>query len=95
MCSRHSSTHLTLRTTVHPTPRHPPHTPRPEAVIHFAGYKAVAESMEKPLKYYKNNMESTMVLLEVMEKYACKMVRCAGLRPRLVWGGVGFGCSSL
>lgn len=47
---------------------------KPEAVIHFAGYKAVAESMEKPLKYYKNNMESTMVLLEVMEKYACKML---------------------
>lgn len=38
-------------------------------VIHFAGYKAVAESVAKPLKYYHNNLFSTIILLELMEKY--------------------------
>ena len=40
-----------------------------EAVIHFAGYKAVGESVEKPLMYYRNNIDSTLTLLEVMEEY--------------------------
>ena len=40
-----------------------------DAVIHFAGYKAVGESVEKPLMYYSNNLDSTLVLLEVMKKY--------------------------
>ena len=40
-----------------------------EAVIHFAGYKAVGESVEKPLKYYQNNIESTLTLLEVMRRH--------------------------
>lgn len=44
----------------------------PDAVIHFAGYKAVGESVKQPLKYYRNNLDSTMTLLEVMEKYGCK-----------------------
>lgn len=39
-----------------------------DAVIHFAGLKAVGESVEKPLLYYRNNLESTMVLLNVMER---------------------------
>ncbi|HHY81237.1 MAG TPA: UDP-glucose 4-epimerase GalE [Clostridiales bacterium] len=39
-----------------------------EAVIHFAGYKAVGESVEKPLDYYRNNLFSTIVLLETMKK---------------------------
>lgn len=43
-----------------------------EAVIHFAGYKAVGESVEKPLMYYENNLTNTMVLLEVMKKYGVK-----------------------
>lgn len=38
-----------------------------DAVIHFAGYKAVGESVEKPLMYYQNNLGSTLNLLEVME----------------------------
>ncbi len=42
-----------------------------DAVIHFAGYKAVGESVEKPLKYYDNNLISTIRLLEVMEEYQC------------------------
>lgn len=40
-----------------------------EAVIHFAGFKAVGESVEKPLLYYKNNVEGTLNLLEQMEKH--------------------------
>ena len=43
-----------------------------DAVIHFAGYKAVGESVKKPLEYYRNNLDSTLTLLEVMEEYDCK-----------------------
>lgn len=45
-----------------------------DAVIHFAGYKAVGESVAKPLKYYHNNLESTISLLETMTKYDCKKI---------------------
>ncbi len=45
-----------------------------DAVIHFAGYKAVGESVIKPLMYYKNNIHSTLVLLEVMQKFGCKNI---------------------
>lgn len=40
-----------------------------DAVIHFAGYKAVGESVAKPLDYYENNLGSTFSLLRAMEKY--------------------------
>ncbi len=40
-----------------------------EAVIHFAGLKAVGESVEKPLLYYENNVGGTVTLLEVMAKH--------------------------
>jgi UDP-glucose 4-epimerase len=43
-----------------------------DAVIHFAGYKAVGESVAKPLKYYSNNITGTLALCEVMEKYQVK-----------------------
>ncbi len=43
-----------------------------DAVIHFAGYKAVGESVAKPLMYYRNNLDSTISLLEVMQQYNCK-----------------------
>ena len=43
-----------------------------EAVIHFAGYKAVGESVAKPLKYYHNNLTGTFVLAELMEQYNVK-----------------------
>lgn len=43
-----------------------------DAVIHFAGYKAVGESVKLPLKYYENNLVSTINLCEVMSKYNCK-----------------------
>ena len=40
-----------------------------DAVIHFAGLKAVGESCEKPLLYYRNNIDSTLTLLETMQKH--------------------------
>ena len=40
-----------------------------DAVIHFAGKKAVGESVAKPLMYYKNNLDATMNLLEVMQRH--------------------------
>ena len=40
-----------------------------DAVIHFAGYKAVGESVTKPLEYYQNNLVSTLNLCEVMRKH--------------------------
>ena len=43
-----------------------------DAVIHFAGYKAVGESVSKPLMYYHNNLLSTIVLCETMKEYDCK-----------------------
>ncbi|MCL1855127.1 MAG: UDP-glucose 4-epimerase GalE [Clostridia bacterium] len=39
------------------------------AVIHFAGYKAVGESVGRPLAYYRNNLDSTLALCEVMKRY--------------------------
>lgn len=42
------------------------------AVMHFAGYKAVGESVEKPLDYYRNNLDTTLSLLEVMKEYGVK-----------------------
>ena len=41
-----------------------------DAVIHFAGLKAVGESCEKPIEYYRNNIDSTLTLLEAMRKYS-------------------------
>lgn len=45
-----------------------------DAVIHFAGLKAVGESVAKPLEYYENNMSGTFVLLDVMRKHGCKNI---------------------
>ena len=45
-----------------------------DAVIHFAGLKAVGESCSMPIKYYQNNLESTLTLVEIMEKYNCKKI---------------------
>ncbi len=44
------------------------------AVIHFAGYKAVGESVEKPIMYYQNNINSTLVLLELMQAFNVKQL---------------------
>lgn len=43
-------------------------------VIHFAGYKAVGESVAKPLMYYENNLISTFNLLKVMQEFGCKNI---------------------
>lgn len=40
-----------------------------DGVIHFAGYKAVAESVEKPTEYYRNNLDSALATIELMGKY--------------------------
>ena len=45
-----------------------------EAVIHFAGLKAVGESVEIPLKYYENNIGGTINLLKSMEEHGCKNI---------------------
>lgn len=45
-----------------------------DSVIHFAGLKAVGESCEIPLRYYQNNLISTLNLCELMEKYDCKNI---------------------
>ena len=45
-----------------------------DACIHFAGLKAVGESVSKPLEYYENNMNGTFVLLDVMRRHNCKNI---------------------
>lgn len=42
------------------------------SVIHFAGYKAVGESVANPIKYYRNNLDATLSLIECMEQYGAK-----------------------
>lgn len=44
---------------------------KPDAVVHFAGLKAVGESVKKPISYYRNNIDSTLTLLETMQEYGC------------------------
>ena len=44
---------------------------RIDAVVHFAGYKAVGESVAKPMMYYQNNLDSTFSLIKVMKEYGC------------------------
>ncbi len=43
-----------------------------DSVIHFAAYKAVGQSVKIPLEYYRNNIDSTLTLMEVMEEFGCK-----------------------
>ncbi|MFI3069299.1 UDP-glucose 4-epimerase GalE [Streptococcus suis] len=45
-----------------------------EAAIHFAGYKAVGESVAKPIMYYENNIMSTLALVEVMAEFSVKKI---------------------
>ena len=45
-----------------------------DSVIHFAGYKAVGESVRKPIEYYYNNMTGTLVLCDVMRKHGVKNI---------------------
>lgn len=45
-----------------------------DAVIHFAGYKCVPESTKLPIKYYRNNLDTALTTLEVMEEFGCKAI---------------------
>ncbi len=45
-----------------------------EAVVHFAGLKAVGESVKIPLRYYRNNIDSSLTLLEVMAEFGVKKI---------------------
>ncbi len=45
-----------------------------DAVMHFAGFKAVGESVQQPLKYYRNNIMSTLSLLQAMDKAGCRRI---------------------
>lgn len=47
---------------------------KPDAVIHFAGLKAVGESVEKPLEYYENNIGGTISLCRAMRENGCKNI---------------------
>ena len=56
-----------------------------DAVIHFAGFKAVGESVRKPVKYYRNNLDTTLTLLEVMAEFGCR--RLVFSSSATVYGG--------
>lgn len=45
-----------------------------DSVIHFAGLKAVGESVDQPLKYYQNNVEGSLNLFEIMSSHNCKKI---------------------
>lgn len=45
-----------------------------DAVVHFAGYKAVGESTSKPLSYYRNNIDSALVICELMKEYGVNKI---------------------
>ena len=49
-------------------------TEKVDAVIHFAGLKAVGESVAKPWEYYENNIAGTLTLVDVMRKHDCKSI---------------------
>ena len=47
---------------------------RDDAVIHFAGLKSVEESLDKPLKYWDSNVNTTLSLLEIMDDFECNSI---------------------
>ena len=56
-----------------------------DAIIHFAGYKAVGESVSKPLMYYRNNIDSTLSLIEVASKYNVKKIAFLSKKELFIW----------
>lgn len=52
-----------------------------DSVIHFAGLKAVGESVAKPLEYYQNNITGTLVLCDVMRSHGVKVLYSVPQRP--------------
>ena len=61
-----------------------------DAVIHFAGLKAVGESTAKPLLYYDNNVGGTLVLLDAMKKHGVFTLVFNVVRPRCMETLMGF-----
>ena len=47
---------------------------KPDAVVHFAGLKAVGESVSMPIRYYRNNLDSTLTLIETMKRFGCARI---------------------
>ncbi|WP_407398170.1 SDR family NAD(P)-dependent oxidoreductase, partial [Anaerovibrio sp.] len=47
---------------------------QPDCIIHFAGLKAVGESVQQPIRYYRNNIDTTLTLLECMAETGCKEI---------------------
>ena len=45
-----------------------------DAVIHCAGFKAVGESVSEPVKYYRNNLDTTLTILEQMKAHGCENI---------------------
>ena len=45
-----------------------------DQVVHFAGLKAVGESVREPLRYYRNNLDASLTLLEVMQAHGCRQL---------------------
>jgi UDP-glucose 4-epimerase len=45
---------------------------KPDAVIHLAGFKSVSESVQDPLRYYRNNLDSLLTICEVMKAHGAK-----------------------
>ena len=45
-----------------------------DAVIHFAGYKAVGESVQKPVDYYRNNIDTALTIVEAMKEHGCRKI---------------------
>ena len=58
-----------------------------DAVIHFAGLKAVGESVAKPVEYYHNNITGTLNLIRAMRKYGCKKMFCLFPARVVFWRG--------
>ena len=56
-----------------------------DAAVHLAGFKAVGESVRKPVKYYRNNLDTTLTLLEVMAEFGCR--RLVFSSSATVYGG--------
>ena len=64
-----------------------------DCVIHFAGLKAVGESVAKPLEYYENNISGTIVLCDVMRNHGVKNIVFSS--SATIYGDPAFICSSL
>lgn len=53
-----------------------------DGIIHFAGLKAVGESVEKPIEYYQNNLNRTLTLCKMMKKYSKGDISIIGVQAK-------------